>query len=78
LQNKDDRLCYIFFVFVLLLLLRGVNLCFWNLHKNGVDNMGCTPALCYSDVVRGIINSRGILPFIALYNGGICADARTF
>jgi hypothetical protein len=39
--------------------------------------MGCTPSLCYSDVVRGVINSRGILHNIALYNG-VCAEARTF
>jgi hypothetical protein len=42
-----------------------------------VGNMGCTPSLCYDDVVRGVINSRGILQNIALYNG-VCAEARTF
>ena len=41
-----------------------------------VCDMECTPSLCYSDVVRGVINSRGIPPNIALYNG-VCAGART-
>jgi hypothetical protein len=42
-----------------------------------VGDMGCTPSLCYSDVVRGVMNSRGILHNIALYNG-VCAEARIF
>jgi chemotaxis signal transduction protein len=38
--------------------------------------MECTPSPCYSDVVRGVINSRGILSNIALYND-VRAEAHT-
>jgi hypothetical protein len=38
--------------------------------------MECTPSPCYSEVVRGVIDSRGILSNIALYND-VCAEART-